>query len=798
VRALLARALPLAGAPVHEPLRAPAGWDPDQGSDAGDVSLHQYAAASERDDRKVREALAIGLIAGRLLPARHGDTREFWRIPTSEWRATMGDVVRHLLSNWVPLRSLADFRWFDRVLTIAGFPLSCVPDEWLDDFLALPDDYAHSGTEMELRAVLTGSQEELWQIAYRIALRRDGAANIKRVPPVEGDVRTALLGALSPDVPPVVGNCLERSVGSHCRVPTPIMAARLLAMRPGPMRDAAIVDTCDAVENAGLVEETAIPLSHYRMGIVLRGVEPGDERGVRRRIKAYLKGRILPGTRLGPKVDDVYNLMAQERRMLLAAHEPVPEELKLWLLANRPSVPRDRAFYGMVERIAAKLAAKGLRSRKARSDVIADNFDDTLAEGEANLAAILELEREAARGHEHAGDDPDYHFSYQTGLPGPYGRDTGRTMLVNLRSVKVGHLLSRINGRIGHCYGRSAAPYPLCLGEGMDKHDPLFTQERVLVFDSVEAVDGGPQPGVPSWARAHVAGAMLPPNKMTIPQVEARRAYIVSSGLSSYLRAPVGCFRFVGKRDSQFATWAFAVTGDVLLPVREMVRGAALARATHRCMALTLCRFGTISQMIDDEARGFAVVDLGEGRVEVGFRGIPKLPHEQRLLPRGQKERIYPLDGGTVTAIRQLVDILLRLDGDDPAAPGRLRVAIRGAKMPPECEDDRFIFQSGGRAVVGAGATFCLTAFFGRRMKPHDLRHAGSARQYADGETIAGVARTTGHGQKGRARKYIERGDGRLVGGGRRSIEVRDAIAILGGKPARMAAGGATNPGLTR
>ncbi len=431
------------GGPSHRVPSPPPGWDADPGEDAVEMSANRFAAASRRQPQAIVDAIELGLISAR--PSLHRAGQRRWTV-----RVRLGDtlsaIVQRLLQEWVRLPDVEAFRWFRAVMRLANLDTGDYPDAWIDDYLSLPDEYAFSDDGGELRPFAFGRPTVMFALGRRIAQRRDGHSRVPLAAAITGDVRTALAAALGKDVPALVGTCLEPVVGKELKAPTPRMAARLLSMEPGQARDVAIADCCDAVENAGIVEESEIPLCHYRMEIVLRGVAPGDVRAFRNRIKAYLKGRILKWTAPHARVKDVYAYMAADTRMVAWAEESTGE-LREWLLANRPRPPRDAGFYALLERYHGKLAGKGLKGRKRRSDPIAESFDDMQGECEAAYAAVREFEAECAKGHLAAGDEPEFAFSYPAALPGPFGRDTGRTMLVNLRSITCDGLMARVMER---------------------------------------------------------------------------------------------------------------------------------------------------------------------------------------------------------------------------------------------------------------------------------------------------------------------------------------------------------------
>ncbi len=764
------------GGPHHAPLAPPVGWDPDPGAGAIEVAAEVFARNSGVSRRAVEEALDIGLLSRRRETGARGRVQCLIRVPHAD--ETLGRIIGRLLANWVKLANISDMMWFARSMRLGRFRLSDYPDAWIDDFLALPNDYARAEDMFEMKPLVYGLHRDLMDFSRRVTARRDGFLRMAHVAPLRGDVRKALKAGLGADVPDLAGTCLERTVGKALTAPTPQLAARLLAMEPGVARDVAIADCCDAVANCGLEDESSIALAHFRMAIVLKGVARGDLREFRRRVKAYLAGRIM--RRLGPyaREHDVINYMACSRRMEVWAGEEIPERLRTWLMENRPIVPRDRGFYAMIDRHHERTERKGLKRRKARSDPIAASFDDTLAECEANYAAIVEFDGECAKGHAAAGDDPDFAFSYPTAIPGPFGRDTGRVMLVNLRSVTVEHLMELVRGRFDKSVFRRknfCADY----APGGRLHDEGFTSQRVILFESVDAQDGGPTPRPPVWLEPYVYGAMLGPRMLSAPQIEKRRAYMAASGLVVPYQPQRGVFRFSDTLMGKLAGWAFAVKGAVVIPVEDVLAGGAIGRVLYRCMALTLTRFGALRQMIDgEEGWGFGV--LPDGRRARAIKVIPKLPHAKKNLPLAEKQILVPFEKDTLAAIRELIDVLIDLDGGDPEKPKRLRVARRAHDFPIECKDDRYILQTGGEVLIATTAAYALSVLLGRRVVSHDLRHAGSARRYEDGESLEDVRKVAGHSRTPRTRKYVQRADGRLIGGGRRALAARDRLAEVG------------------
>lgn len=756
----------------------PAGWRPEAGR--FEVSAHAFARANGREIIKIYEGIILGFLpGGNVVRKVPGGVKAIWVVHLETPEQRLSDFLDRLVTNWPGLRSIAEFRWFDRCLEVCGVGSSFeVPDSWVDDYIALPDAHDFDNTLNELRSVRSGLTGDLIKLGRRIELRRHGVIGPEWIAPIEGDPIALLSEVLGKDVPELTFTCLEPIVGAARPKPSPHLVGRLISIE-GPMRDVAIADTCDAMANCDLVRDFSIPLMHWRMSKVLSGVERGDHRCLRRRIRAYLDGRILRTVPPRARVSDVFGWMACEARMSQWASEPVSDELRDWLLENKPEVPRDLGFLKMVLKAEARVTAAGKRGRKVRSDLIAAGFDDWLAEAEANHACASLAKAEFAKAHAAAGEEPNYRHSYAAPLLDAQARDTGELMLVNIRSVSVSWLMGLFRNK---CREEeilvTSTAFLSRHSPGGRHHDPEFWNSRVIIYDGVERLGGGPVPPEPVWARCFKSSALLPCGDLPTEIIERRRQFFADTGIVPDTQVRRGLLRSDATDVRSLMKWALALFDWPIVTIDEYHRGISIARCHYRILAKRLVRAGISMQMVDDEEKWTKIdTDFGE---RPAILAVPKLPHDQRLRPYKEKVAAFGIDFDTFKIVGDLISMTVAADGGDPDEPTRLAVVKPALNLPMDCSPDRYVLQFRGRPLEVWDLAFCMSHLFGRRVLSHDVRDGGSGRSYADGRTVSQVARTTGHRRAKTAKSYIRRGNGQMPGQGKRTLASRDAAELLG------------------
>lgn len=768
-----ARKAALMGDPMRPP---PPEWDPEPPGVVVEEAAFAFARRSGRGANIVCQAILIGFVPGSV---RRMGTRLSWTVRLSDPADTIDTFMDRLDALAPALASVGDRRWYNHARRISGRTKDKVPDHWIASCAVLPDSFDGDMHESEIAALITCSRDEACRVGREMATLRTGLVRMRRVEPHVGDVRAALLDALPPKTPEFIGTCLERNVGKHMEAPTAEQTARLLSIGPA-YRAMAIASMADALANAFLARVETVPLGLYRMSVVLERARRGDLREVRRRVAAYLRGRILPGVSDWARLDDVYQWLAAESRMRAwAAEGSTPQALKTWLLEVKPDVPRDRTFVKGLERYHDRLREGATGRRRVRADPIADNFDLYLAEADASLADASAIEREAALAHAaaEAAGEVDHRFAVELPVRDAQFGDTGAKMLLNLRSVQVGEQLRRLlksrgpelwGGQQGGSFLSDSQP-------GGSTFDATFHASRVVVYAGVSGLDATGGPAVPpAIIEPYRVGATLRPRYMGDDLLARRRVYLARTGMPSARLAPPNVLTGESRLHRALMRHSLDLRGEIVLPVVALLRGLSLGHLLYRSVCMLHVRVTTARQAIDDPVRGWTSI---AGRA--ALVSIPKLPHELRLLPRKFKQRGFVADARTVRAFKDHAALTIRLDGGDPRDPKRMRVVPIDccSPMPPECRADRYYFQAHGKLQDISQLRYCVSFLFRRKVLPHDPRHGGATVRFDEGESLQQVGKAIGTSPR-RAKAYVTRG----VRG--RAAREPDAEAFLGRRDA--------------
>ncbi|NJR80056.1 hypothetical protein [Sphingomonas corticis] len=761
------------------PTRAPGWWNPTP----SDAPCRERAFAFARRCGKavlgVQSAILDGFLAGEV---SGGGGHLAWTVFLNHPEETADEIVDRLLCSASEFADGRELRWACKNLKRLH-RLEPIPEEIIEAYARLPDAFEGDTHESEINAVMLCSRPEAFRVGRSVAQLRSGVARTRRLPPIEGDVRKALISGLAPDVPELVGTCLERQVGLHLPAPTPEYAARLLSIETG-YRSFAIASCCDALANAFLVKENEISLAHCRMAIVLAGAKMGDHREIRRRIKAYLSGRIL---RLVPpwcRIYDVYEWVASERRARLWAEErSTPVQLREWLEENMPEVPRDRGFMKMLERHHDRLRDGATARRRVSADYIADNFDSMLAEMEGVAEDCGTIYRAARDTHAVAShEDLD---EIRISIPLPVRKvpaDVGQEFLLDVRSVRVRTQLERVEQAIPKELWRSEDDFLASALTGTRRGSDVLHHERVLVIGRCElrsAIAANPSL---AFLEPYLVGATLRPRYLSDELLAERRAYLAATGLPPPHLAAPNVLTGDSSEHRRLMALSLVHTDEVIIPAAALYRGVAMGRLAFRTICLAHVRITTARQIIHDPVRGWVTLNDMPA-----FLAVPKLPHKLRMLPRRDKLRAFPLDGLTMKAFQELVALTIELDGGDPEHPRRLRIVPNACSspLPSDCGPDRYVFQVAGRLQDISQVQYTLSFPFRRRIKPHDARAGSATKRFDEGDTLENIGTAMGTGMR-RIGPYVTRGKGaKRPGNGRRWIDARDAIAGLGNPKGR-------------
>lgn len=757
------------------PRQKPTWWSPAPLSGVYRERAAIFARRSGKSGRGVKIAILNGFLPGEVV---NEGGHLAWNVLLSGKRETADDIVDRFLASAEHIANGRELRWACDGLKQLG-RLEPIPDLLTKAYSQLSDSFEGDTHESEINAVMLCSRPEAFRVGRDVSRIRTGFARTRRMPPLEGDVRKALADALGPEVPELVGTCLERQFGESVPAPTAETAARLLAIG-ADYRPFAIATSCDALANAFLVKEGDIPLAHCRMSVVLAGVSRGDRREIRRRIKAYLDGRIL---RLVPpwcRVSDVYEWLASERRARLWAEEvTTPAPLREWLHENMPEVPRDRGFMKMVEWHHDRLRAGATARRRVAADHIADNFDEMLAEMEAIAEDCGTIHRSTMAAHAAARQDGVNELKFAIALPVRSGASarTSEELLLDFRSVRVRAQLERIEAARPNELKRTFDEFLTSALAGTRRGSAALLEERVLVIGRRElaaAIQAHPSL---AFLEPYLVGATLRPRYLSDDLLAERRAYLASTGLPSPRLAAPNVITGDSSDHRRIMALSLVHTDEVVIPTAALYRGVAMGRFAFRTICLAHVRITTARQIIHDPNLGWITLNGLPA-----FLSVPKLPHRLRMLPRRDKLRAFPLDELTMTAFKELVAVTLELDGGDPMHPQRLRVAPNdcSSPLPRECGPDRYVFQVAGRLQDISQIQYTMSFPFRRRIKPHDPRAGSATKRFDEGEALETISEAMGTGM-GRIGPYVTRGKGaKRPLAAKRWIEARDAIAGLG------------------
>lgn len=723
------------------------------------------------------------------------------------------DVGTTLLSLYIafvaaaePLMSVADFRRFDRIRTLTGGGALPVPGYWFDCYAAQPKRYSADSSKAEVRAVLKLAEEEAPRVTREIDLRLervDGETGYVKQRWVRAEIphdhRTALIEALSPDVPPLTNTWLDPKTGRHAPEIPVQAAARLLSMSPGRGRDVAIVHCAISAANAEVVALGDQALCHVRGQDVFAGIDVvANPRAVEIQALRYLAREVRPHDLPWARINTINHHMACANSLMEYADEPIPERLRSWLRANAPARLDSKVFRKAYYSDLKSLQVLSDERRKARTDLIALDFDGHLAEAEANLAEATVLHAKAMEGHAAAGSDEDYSFSFEMPIRDDRRRDTGATMLVNARSVTAGRLIERLLAKaLARVPSLYRTAFVRMFSPGGGSYDPLLSSRRLLVYVDCVALDpGGPAAVDPLMVDCFAAGATLPPGMLPDDILERRRAFLSDRRLQPPFKRPSGLIGGVDPFETELMVRALAEFGLVIIPTRSFLQGVAIGHLHNRIGMMTGARGGTAAQLLDDWKRGWGVIKVDK-RAHPTMKSIPKGSTQQSE---------FLLDRRFPGMVRNVITLTLDNDVERALAQPRHQ-RVRGklgsrrlpmvppvAGLPKVLPPDRYVFQAFGRALTTNNLNYCASFLFMRLMMSHDPRHGAAGRRRKDGATGVEVAEDFGHRSPQTSAKYsriaCEDGDEKLSRAAQH-IRRREAIEILAGgrsmKPKRRA-----------
>ncbi|RXD04853.1 hypothetical protein EQZ23_06845 [Sphingomonas sp. UV9] len=753
----------------------PPEWNPLPDRAVFEESARGFAGRSGRPAQAVYAAILFGFISGyvRLDPGRD---RLAWTVRLSNADETMDDVMSRLDALKPALPTVALRRWYNDARKSAGHASKPVPMHWIESLAAQPE-FDGDTADGEITALIRCDPDEPYRVSALMDEIRTGLVRGAKVDAVQGDVRAALRRALDTTVPTLRDTFVDPLSGDEFEAPTAQLAGRLLAIDANH-RSLAIAVMADAMANAELAFYSRIPLAMHRLSIVLERVQKGDIREVRRRVRAYLDGRILPKVSPSCRVRDISELMAAERRIGEWIAEPsTSPELKEWLRANRPDVPRDRTFFKALLKLRTSLDASGLKRRRERADVIADNFDGMLVEIAAVTADAKEIWETAESAHKKA-DHADEPFSVELKQRDAGFGDTGDTFCLDLNTMNVRRQIELLNAVAVQKKEGEVKNFLQAALKGKTRYgDGSFLEQRVVIVDRTKLMVAIEEHQQLAFLEPYVYGCTLRPRFLPDQMLQERRDYMVATGLPGPRLAPNNVIVGDSGEMRKLMIWSLALRNEVVLPVTSLYRGMAIANFNYRLMAVGHMRISTARQAIDDQSRGWTTVGGRSAMI-----GIPKLPHEVRILPRSRKIREFPVDAATITAFVDAVAITVHVEGGDTAHPKRVRIARVPIYyfMPKECGDDRYVSQFNGRLMGVSHIRYCISFAFGRQVQPHDPRHGGATKRADEGhklEDIGNAIGTRSHVLK----RYTTRGKGSGGPGTTdRWLRTRDGMAQLG------------------
>jgi hypothetical protein len=675
---------------------------------------------------------------------REVDGRDIWILELDDPDLDLADRLALLEEDLPPLPDVASFRWFDECRMLVGGAGRPVPQGWCRAYLALPDRYEGDTTLCEIRGVVTVTEEEGVRLVRELELMDVGVVSAKPVRPIEGDPNAELLACLSPSVPILRYTCLDPLVGKSVNGIDGVTAARLQQIGDVRDRDVAIAHVAKSAADQSFMKLSTRALCFLRYFEAIGGIDQRDEGGLERALDEFIEGRRLPGTPPMAVIAAIDTVRACRRDFEQWALEPIPEDLRAWLLGNRPRLPTSRGFWQRFGERIRMHADAGSEVRKGRTDAVADDFDGHLAEAEANLAEALLVMEEVEKGHARAGDAADFAFSFPAPILDDRRNDTGAVMLVMMRSVLVEHHLLALS-RASDPSGERLRPQHFVLSHapGGAKSHLVPEGERVAIYVGVEAVDpAGPPASPPLIIAPCAAGAMLPPSFLATGTVEARRAFFASSGVPTLGSRPTGLFGGT-PLERKLMLWSLRLTGEIVVPAASFAQGVSNGHLAYLTASTSMARGGTIIQMIDDRQRGWGHGNVrGERRPCMIAR--PKLKKERMRIPVGL---------GVPMAMRRHVRLTRRLEGHGAT----LRPARPSADHPEGCGEDKYPLQARGVALNTGQVSYCMSMLFMRTLLSHDPRHGAAEVRFDEGDDMEDISQDMTQDSPGSAKAYVRR-----------------------------------------